>query len=118
MGCGSIDKVRDTDARRSSGKPPCPRRQDWALVNSWGDGTVRAGGLPSTLSPLGSHAAAPGPGSAGGRPSPVPASGGRQAPGSGLHVGAGPAALVVGEPDLRGAGLWQMIDTKLGEVSC
>lgn len=50
---------------------------------------------------------------------PVPASeGGRQAQGSGLHVGAGPDALVVGEPDLRGAGLWQMIDIKLGEVSC
>lgn len=48
----AIDKIGDTDARRSSGKPPCPRRQDWALVNSWGDRTVRAGGLPSTLSPL------------------------------------------------------------------
>lgn len=49
---------------------------------------------------------------------PGPRLGGRQAQGSGLHVGAGPDALVVGEPDLRGAGLWQMIDTKLGEVSC
>lgn len=49
---------------------------------------------------------------------PGPRLGGRQAEGSGLHVGAGPDALVVGEPDLRGAGLWQMIDTKLGEVSC
>lgn len=70
------------------------------------------------MSPLASHAAAPGPGGAGGWLCPVLASGGRQAQGSGLHVGAGPGALVVGEPDLRGAGLWQMIDTKLGEVSC
>lgn len=49
---------------------------------------------------------------------PGPRLGGRQEEGSGLHVGAGPGALVVGEPDLRGVGLWQMIDTKLGEVSC
>lgn len=35
-GCSSIGKDRDTDARRSSGKAPCPRWQDRALVNSWG----------------------------------------------------------------------------------
>lgn len=95
------------------GRPYAPNDR---TVKSWGERPVGAGRFPSTLSPLANHTDAPELGK--GWRSPVPASGGRQAQGSRLHVGAGPDALVVGEPDLRGAGLWQMIDTKLGEVSC